>query len=98
MVGDTLFISSLGHHPLCIYHGVEQMTAPLKIILKETAYSLDQIVITHNNHLASQIAKLDLNINPVNSAQEILQRVPGLVIGQHAGGGLARGENADNTK
>ena len=33
--------------------------------------------------------KLDLQNTPVNSSQEILRKVPGLFIGQHAGGGKA---------
>ncbi len=35
------------------------------------------------------ISKLDLQVNPVNNSQEILRKVPGLFIGQHAGGGKA---------
>ncbi|HRN45176.1 MAG TPA: Plug domain-containing protein, partial [Flavobacterium sp.] len=35
------------------------------------------------------ISKIDLETTPVNSSQEILRKVPGLFIGQHAGGGKA---------
>ena len=35
------------------------------------------------------IARVDLDLNPVNNSQEILRKVPGLFIGQHAGGGKA---------
>jgi outer membrane cobalamin receptor len=35
------------------------------------------------------ISKIDLETAPVNSSQEILRKVPGLFIGQHAGGGKA---------
>jgi outer membrane receptor for Fe3+-dicitrate len=37
----------------------------------------------------NQLATIDLKTNPVNSSQEILRKVPGLFIGQHAGGGKA---------
>lgn len=50
---------------------------------------MDEVVVTNQlNHL-SEIAKIDLQVNPVNSSQEILQKVPGLFIAQHAGGGKA---------
>ena len=51
---------------------------------------LKDVVITSRRsaHL-SQIAKVDLQVNPVKSSQEILRTVPGLFIAQHAGGGKA---------
>lgn len=51
--------------------------------------SLREVVITNElNHLY-EIAKIDIKTNPVNSPQELLRMVPGLFIGQHAGGGKA---------
>lgn len=35
------------------------------------------------------ITDIDIQMNPVNSSQDIMQKVPGLFIGQHAGGGKA---------
>ncbi len=50
---------------------------------------MDEVIVTNQvNHL-SEIAKVDLQVSPVNSSQEILQKVPGLFIAQHAGGGKA---------
>lgn len=37
----------------------------------------------------SNIAKIDLGLNPVKNTQELLRMVPGLFIAQHAGGGKA---------
>ena len=45
-------------------------------------------VVAHVNHL-SEVAKVDLAVNPVKSSQEVLRAVPGLFIAQHAGGGKA---------
>ncbi len=45
-------------------------------------------VVAHVNHL-SEVAKVDLAVNPVKSSQEVLRTVPGLFIAQHAGGGKA---------
>lgn len=52
--------------------------------------NLKDISVTsrRSSHL-SQIAKVDLRVNPVKSSQEILRIVPGLFIAQHAGGGKA---------
>ena len=35
------------------------------------------------------ISDLDIHLRPINNSQEILRSVPGLFIGQHAGGGKA---------
>lgn len=59
------------------------------IILKSSSYNIEEIVISKKNNAISQIMKLDLQNSPVNSSQEILRKVPGLFIGQHAGGGKA---------
>lgn len=45
-------------------------------------------VVKQLNHL-NEIARIDLETNPVNSSQEVLRLVPGLFIAQHAGGGKA---------
>lgn len=49
---------------------------------------LRNVIVTgrHTTHL-SQLAEVDLKVNPVKSSQEILRTVPGLFIAQHAGGG-----------
>ena len=58
-------------------------------ILNTKPISLREVVITNElNHLY-EIAKIDIKTNPVNSPQELLRMVPGLFIGQHAGGGKA---------
>jgi outer membrane receptor protein involved in Fe transport len=59
------------------------------ITLKEDTYQLDQISITNSVKSISKVSAIDLEINPVNSSQEVLRKVPGLIIGQHAGGGKA---------
>ncbi|MBQ8224193.1 MAG: TonB-dependent receptor plug domain-containing protein [Bacteroides sp.] len=51
--------------------------------------ALDEVIIVKPlNHL-SEMAEIDLKVVPVNSSQEVLRRVPGLFIAQHAGGGKA---------
>ncbi|WP_433830439.1 TonB-dependent receptor [Flavobacterium anhuiense] len=49
---------------------------------------LSKIVINHVD-FRKKIMKVDLKMSPVNSAQDLLRKVPGLFIAQHAGGGKA---------
>jgi outer membrane cobalamin receptor len=53
--------------------------------------NLQEVVITPQSAAASfhTISKIDLNLQPVRSAQDLLRTVPGLFTGQHQGGGKA---------
>jgi len=82
---DVLNITALGFKKKTqIVNGTE-----ITIVLISTSISIEEIVISKKNNAISQIMKLDLQNSPVNSSQEILRKVPGLFIGQHAGGGKA---------
>jgi len=43
----------------------------------------------NGNFLLNIVSAIDVVIDPVRSSQEVLRKVPGLFIGQHAGGGKA---------
>ena len=62
---------------------------PLRIVLHEKEIGLSDIIITDGIDALCLITKLDLQTAPVNNSQEVLRKVPGLFIGQHAGGGKA---------
>jgi len=66
-----------------------QLDTILDIRMDEEAVSLDQIVLVSEVNSLTNLVDIDVQNNPVKSAQEILRRVPGLIIGQHAGGGKA---------
>lgn len=85
-VGDSLRVGLLGYRTQVVS---VLTSSDLKIILKEKVFQLDEMVIEEELNALSTIARLDLNVTPVNSSQEILRKVPGLIIGQHAGGGKA---------
>lgn len=61
----------------------------LQITLSASSLDLDAITISNDVETLNVLANVDLQINPVTSSQEILRTVPGLFIGQHAGGGKA---------
>lgn len=73
----------------------------LNIILEKKSFQIKEITITKNLKNLNTISKIDLQVQPVASSQDLLRKVPGLFIGQHAGGGKAeqiflRGFDADH--
>ncbi|WP_425509963.1 TonB-dependent receptor domain-containing protein [Winogradskyella flava] len=85
-LGDSLRVGLLGYKTQMIK---VLLRDDLQIVLQEKAFQLDEMVIEEELNTVSTISRLDLNITPVNSSQEVLRKVPGLIIGQHAGGGKA---------
>ncbi|MBF4472602.1 TonB-dependent receptor [Flavobacterium sp. HJJ] len=59
------------------------------ITLEADSFQLSEVIIQPKLSAMNVITKIDLETSPVNSTQEILRKVPGLFIGQHAGGGKA---------
>lgn len=53
--------------------------------------SLNEVIIktAASNGIFKNISDLDIHLRPINNSQEVLRMVPGLFIGQHAGGGKA---------
>ncbi len=88
-VGDLIYFYSLGYKTQEITIQESQLDSTVKIILEESAVSLDQVVLVSKVNALSNFVNVDVKANPVKSSQEILRKVPGLIIGQHAGGGKA---------
>ncbi|MCB0382893.1 MAG: TonB-dependent receptor plug domain-containing protein [Psychroserpens sp.] len=87
-VGDSIKIGLLGYQSQQLVLDDSHFKMML-VVLNEKSYQLDELVITEELNAMSTISRLDLKTSPVNSSQEILRKVPGLIIGQHAGGGKA---------
>jgi len=87
--GDVLFFQSLGFERLERKIEAGDLDADLEIVMTTSAVNLDQVVLLSKVNVLSDIINVDIQNNPVRSAQELFQRVPGLIIGQHAGGGKA---------
>ncbi|WP_299390283.1 TonB-dependent receptor plug domain-containing protein [uncultured Gelidibacter sp.] len=88
-VGDSLKIGLLGYETRIIAMNDSNFSQSITTILQEKAFQLDEMVLTEELNPVSTISRLDLNTNPLNSSQEALRKIPGLIIGQHAGGGKA---------
>jgi hypothetical protein len=80
-------------------------TTEMRILLKVNILKLPEIIVTADRALSAAsstvLNALDFQLKPVNSAQDLLRNVPGLITAQHAGGGKAeqiflRGFDADH--
>jgi len=61
--------------------------AEMTINLSPPNFQLDEVVVSEGvNHLSS-VAEVYIRTTPVNSSHDLLRKMPGLFIGQHAGGG-----------
>ncbi|MFL0094241.1 TonB-dependent receptor [Tenacibaculum maritimum] len=85
-LGDTLVISHINYKKKTV---VVRKLSEITINLEENFVSLEEIAINEKINALNIITAIDIQTNPVNSSQEILQKVLGLFIGQHAGGGKA---------
>ncbi len=88
-IGHEVYFYSLGYKTQILTIKEEQLNTTLKIVLVASAVSLDQVVLVSKVNALSNFVNVDVKTNPVQSSQEILRKVPGLIIGQHAGGGKA---------
>ncbi len=86
---DTLNISFLGFKTLEYAITPEDLNEGVKFILEGESIDLQQVTITNSLKAVNTIMAIDLKNSPVNSSQEVLRKVPGLFIAQHAGGGKA---------
>ena len=68
----------------------DDQTITVSVALSRTAIELSEIrVSAQRAHDQQVISSIDINLRPIVNSQEILRLVPGLFIGQHAGGGKA---------
>lgn len=86
-IGDSLQVSFIGYQLELIE--IKSLTDLLTITLYEKVVSLEEITISPEINALRIISDIDIQTNPVNSSQDILRKMPGLFIGQHAGGGKA---------
>ncbi|EFQ79231.1 TonB-dependent receptor [Algoriphagus machipongonensis] len=85
--GDSLQISHVGYETQAYI--VDNLSKEVTIRLKESAIELGEVIFSQDVNPVSTLSRIDLKTNPVNTSQDILRKVPGLFIGQHAGGGKA---------
>jgi hypothetical protein len=84
---DSLQITHLGYKSR--YFVVPDSLQKISIVLIPSLLELDKIVVIQSINALNHFTDIDLRLDPVNSSQEVLRTVPGMIIGQHAGGGKA---------
>lgn len=82
---DVLKVTALGYKKASF----TVTSSEIIVSLEGDSFRLNEVVIQAKLSAMNVISKIDLQTTPVNSSQEILRKVPGLFIGQHAGGGKA---------
>jgi hypothetical protein len=98
---DSLRVSFVGYKSQIL--SIVKSAKPYLIEMERGAVDLKAVTIQPlpNNASFSTISSIDLNLHPINSAQDLMRLVPGLSLMQHQGGGIAehiffRGFDADH--
>lgn len=86
-IGDSLQFSHISYKTQIVI--VNELATPLNVVLYPNTIDLSEVVILPKINALHIITDIDIQTTPVNSSQDILRKVPGLFIGQHAGGGKA---------
>jgi len=86
-IGDSIVISYLGFESQTIILADLNETNNIKLTPKPI--SIEEIIIAPDINALHLFTDINTTIDPVSSSQEVLTKVPGLFIGQHAGGGKA---------
>jgi outer membrane receptor protein involved in Fe transport len=84
---DSLLFSHVGYD--LRYFVVNNPQLALIVEMDRATISIDAVEIQPDINALRLITDIDLKSNSINSSQDILRQVPGLFIGQHAGGGKA---------
>lgn len=83
-------VSGLGITSLTQNIDVHDDDQNITLQVEKSDIQLDEVVVLSNLVRKKEfINKIDINLRPLNNSQEVLRMVPGLFIGQHAGGGKA---------
>lgn len=87
--GDTLVVSAIGYETQ--HRPYKELAANKGIVyLRQQPILLQEMMVASNAaNYNAVISKVDVKTRGINNAQEALRIVPGLFIGQHAGGGKA---------
>ncbi len=86
---DSFKVSMVGYGLKKVYY-CQFIKDDHRIFLSAHVVEMGSVTVTHKpNEQYNLISRLDIRMRDVNNSQEVLRLVPGLFIGQHAGGGKA---------
>ena len=89
---NTIVVHCVGYETKSVLISDLNSTNQTSIIyLQQKITSLAEVKINVGSRVGifKTISDLDIHLRPINNSQEVLRMVPGLFIGQHAGGGKA---------
>lgn len=86
-IGDTLEVSHTSFKKFKVV--IDNLSKKLNLELEEQIFDISEVVIPKKLNALKIFSDIKLELNPVNSSQDVLKSVPGVIIGQHAGGGKA---------
>jgi outer membrane cobalamin receptor len=84
----SITITAIGYAPKIIQLS-ELKSNTIYLAVKVTTLNDVLVRASSKNGIFKTISDLDIHIRPIMNSQEVLRLVPGLFIGQHAGGGKA---------
>jgi hypothetical protein len=95
--GDSIKVSLLGFIPQTVVFDADRPLSisgnlnpvSLNITLEKSVFELNSVTIRSSQRVQTVLSEIDSKVYPTTSSQDILKKVPGLFIGQHAGGGKA---------
>lgn len=87
----TIQASGVGYKPSSLVIEIDELNKSITFYLEKKTIPLDEITVEGRNSIESVnlINTVDIQNRPVQNSQDVLKNVPGLFIGQHAGGGKA---------
>ncbi len=96
----TIMVNTIGYAPQ-IFRMSDLKTTSIFYISPKQILLEDVTVVANGGNQFKVISKTDIAMRGVNNSQEVLRIIPGIVIGQHQGGGKAeqiflRGFDADH--
>ncbi|MEN9400233.1 MAG: hypothetical protein RL632_1336 [Bacteroidota bacterium] len=88
---DSIHVFRIGYIPKVISAKHFNTSTTFRIYLSPNISSLSEVMVnaSQNNSIFKDISELDIQLRPITNSQDVLRMVPGLFIGQHAGGGKA---------
>ncbi len=92
LTAKTLSVSCVGYQSIVLELSslsFSNNTAIVYLTPKITSLQEIKVIASANKGIFKTISNLDIHLRPINNSQEVLRMVPGLFIGQHAGGGKA---------
>lgn len=92
LIVKQLIISCIGYRTITVDVSSLLFSGNIAIVhITPSISSLQEVkvVASANKGIFKTISELDIHLRPINNSQEVLRMVPGLFIGQHAGGGKA---------